>query len=137
MNNHVSLLFDLIKREKEESESYIREYKYFGDYYKLFREIRVNTSQMLKAAGRVYGNIHVLKDDEFNKSIYEKINNTYMKDLWEPLGTSLENLFSNYPDWKGEQELDNLTQIVFKSWNLMGILPEEIDENQTYIHILR
>jgi hypothetical protein len=128
----MSLYFDSIVKVKVDAQSYIDAYRTHRDILRLYQEIQECSNFLLGMMGRVYG--HLCPYEEVLEKMNEGIKDTYAFEIWMPLCRSLNVLDSNYPRWSGEQEFDELSQVVLKTWHILGIYPR-VTANGLYIDV--
>jgi hypothetical protein len=120
----IKIMFERIDKSKKECREHIRLYKKTKKGVRLYEGFQESTSSLLLAIGRTYGSIHGLNFDEIENSINEEIR-TYLREICKDLSDELKNLFSKYPNWDGIEALDELANIVLRTWNKMGFYPED------------
>lgn len=136
--NQISLMQDLklfldsIFKVESDAQKYIDAYRSHADVEKLYQEIQESASFLLNMMGRVYGML--CPYEELIKAVDDGIKETYAFDIWKQLCQSLDALSSKYPNWSGVQEFDGLSQVVLKTWNILGIYPR-VTESGLYIEV--
>lgn len=123
----LSLLLDRIPLAKNKIEKSIFEYRYHANINQLLEEVIENASQLLKATGRLYGHIHGLNLFD-TKQLNDDISKTYFKNTWDSIGPILQELYKKYPYWSSSNELNDLSEIVLKTWNIFGIFPRDTNQ---------
>ncbi|TJZ40405.1 hypothetical protein FA002_02210 [Priestia megaterium] len=119
-------LLDLIKDTENKVKKDIEDYRTQGDISLLFKNIQELTSLTLKIAATVIGNLHGLNynDTEVSEVINKGLEGTFIFPIWNELHETLENLYQSYPNWKDIYVFDSLNNLILKSWNELGVFPE-------------
>lgn len=126
LKQDISLLIESIFKVEADAQSSIRAYRTHRDIIRLYKEIQESSSFLLGMMGRVYGLLCIYND--FLDVINEGIRDAYASEIWMLLCRSLNVLDSKYPMWCGEQEFDDLSQVVLRTWNILGIFPKATDK---------
>jgi hypothetical protein len=131
---YMESLLSLIPKTKEKCEEKIQAYRTEGEIDKLFGEIQLTTSQLLKVCGYFIGYCH-----GFNIDPPEEINNfvkqyPYLDRVWEELSLNLRKLHESYGNWEGVKVFDDLANTVMNLWGNLGIFPKN-QEGQLYISV--
>lgn len=134
-------LYELINLIKDKNENYVAEYRWHGDIDRLYGEIQLSSSALLKSAAMIYGYIQGIGDmgaqefDEIKKIMSEKIASTYFFDVWNCLQLELDGLFDNYGNWDGIEVFNGLADTVLNLWNIFSIFPEIVEGGRLYIGV--
>jgi len=128
----IPLFIDSIFKMKADTKNYIDAYRTHRDITRLYLEIQKCSTFFFTMAGRIYGLLSLY--EEPLEILDEGIKKTYAFEIWKPLCQSLDALNSRYPNWSGVQEFDELSQVVLKTWNILGIYPR-VTESGLYIDV--
>lgn len=128
----VNLFIESIFKIERDAKKYIDEYRIHADIRRLYLEIQESAGFLLTMMGRAYGILCCYK--ELIEVIDEGIMPTYAFEIWKSLCPSLDNLNSKYPNWSGVREFDELSQLVLRTWNVLGIYPR-VNGNGLYVEV--
>ncbi|AZV45681.1 hypothetical protein BAOM_p028 (plasmid) [Peribacillus asahii] len=101
-----------------------------GDYDYLMKNMYGDAGYLFRTAASIHGNLQGFQIDDLRKqemlgSIITIFANNYWVDIFEELGIELINLYNTYPRWQGYEQLEKLNQIVIKTFNRLGVFPQE------------
>jgi hypothetical protein len=127
LEQDISMLLASIFEVETDVHKYIDRYRKHQDIMRLYLEIQESSGFLLKMMSAVYGSLCCCEDAI--KSLDIEIKGTCVFEIWKSLCQSLDNLNSNYPNWSGIQEFDELSQVVLETWNILGIFPRVAGSN--------
>lgn len=119
---YAETILDLLPKTISECKDEIASYRLHGDISKLFGDIQLATSLFLKTTAYFIGYCHGFNQEisvELNKFI--RVNYSYLADVWEPLHTHLQEMYSSYGRWNDIYVLEDLAEIVNRLWVNCGI----------------
>ncbi|MFS0655107.1 hypothetical protein [Bacillus sp. 179-C3.3 HS] len=124
---YIESILSLIPETKENCEEYILSYRIDNDIDKLFGEIQLLTSLLLKVISYFIGYCHC-----FNLTLPKDLNEIirkypYLDGVWEQLCPNLEKLYESYGNWESVEVFEDLSQTVLKLWNNLGVYPKNED----------
>ncbi|WP_144399901.1 hypothetical protein [Paenibacillus polymyxa] len=123
-DRYVDSLISLIPKTKVDCEEAVLSYRTEGDISKLFGEIQLSTSLLLKVVAYFIGYCHgsdIDPPDEMNNLVKQ---HPYLDGVWEKLSPLLHNLYESYGSWESVEVFDDLAEIVLILWGNLGIYPE-------------
>lgn len=131
---YVESLLSVIPKTIEKYEEELQEYRILGDIDKLFSEIQLNSSLLLKIAAYFIGYCHGFGIDppkEINNFVKQYL---YLNGVWEQLPSNLHKLHESYGNWDNIRVFDDLANIVKMLWSNIGIFPKN-KNGQLFIHV--
>ncbi|OMF05712.1 hypothetical protein MHI48_16900 [Paenibacillus sp. FSL H7-0942] len=93
------------------------EYVMDGDSYKVFIKIQEQSNLLINITGNLLGRVHGLKLQEYLEHMQMEYYTPYLIRFSE----ELEQLYSNYPDWKGMKDFLPLAKVIVDLWEALGV----------------
>ncbi|MGE8207464.1 hypothetical protein ACQKP0_23545 [Heyndrickxia sp. NPDC080065] len=131
---YVESLLSLIPNTKKQCEEEIKAYRADGNIDKLFGEIQLSTSQLLKVTAYFIGYCHGYNIDpptEMNDFVEQY---TYLDGVWGELPDKLNKLYESYGTWDDVKVFNQLADMVLILWGNLGVYPKNKD-CQLYISV--
>jgi len=132
---YVPSIISLVHETKVQCDELILAYRTEGDVGRLFGEIQLTTSLLLKIAAYFIGYCHGLNiepPEEMNNFIKQY---AYWDGVWEELSPLLRKLHDSYGNWNDVYVFEDLAQTVKKLWGNLGVYPKNMDDGQLFISV--
>lgn len=119
-------LVTISNSKEKEIKNLRREFKFhripIGD---LVLPVERASYQLLVLAGRMIGYDHGALQPGSIEDKHEKLKDTALYPVWTDMDSALQTLFDSYPHWQGIEILDDLADVVRKTWNYFGVDPSD------------
>jgi hypothetical protein len=113
-----------------------KDYNQHLDVTKLFGEIQIHSSYLIKTYSYFLGYCHSVMDSPPSDIIIQLTTQfPYLTDFLSPLSDELKILYQTYEKWTDYRVFERLSSIIIRLWNNLGIHPSNVSGNQTFIGV--
>lgn len=128
----MSGLYETVEYASTEMDRQVASYRYHGDIESLWTSGIELCRRLMYSIGSSLGYFHyhkaVFSEDgeciqEAEKKVGESLN--CLESVWTNAAEALDSLYSTYPKWQGSEDLDNLAEVVLRTFNILGLHPRQ------------
>lgn len=134
---YVDSLMKAIPLTEKECRDEIQKYHLIHvDVPRLFMEIQLKTSYLLKTLAYVLGYAHAF-NTELPDDFKEHINNDYpyLSGVWNEISDNLKQMHKSYGAWESVEVFKPIADRVLELWRNIGIIPSNTEDGQLYITV--
>ncbi len=128
-------MYETIDYVLSEVDILIDSYRYNGDIEDLWNKSVELCWRLMYMIGSSLGYFHYLasffaKEGDVIKGTEKKTSESLgkLEPVWTGASSALNDLFNTYPNWTGVEDLDELSEVILKAFNVMGLFPRQEGE---------
>ena len=131
----LSGLYETVDYVLSKVQSLIDSCRYDGDIEGLWNKSEELCWRFMYVIGSSLGYFHYnasyfAEESEIIEDVEKKVGDSLgkLEPVWTGASSALNALFNTYPNWTGVEDLDELSEVILKAFNVMGLFPRQEGE---------